>query len=118
MTDHATLAPGDPSFAEMVCAVDVPALAKRIQQQGSRAAIQASTIEILAMAVQLNDLNPIVEKVFTLFATADVLQATRDPQARAPLKAEVSELIFEIADALTALGYPKPTTTNQEKTNV
>lgn len=117
MTEQATLAPGDLTFAEMVNAVDVPALARRIQSQGSRAAIQASTVEILAMAVQLNDLNPIVEKVFKLFTTADALQAQRDPKARAPLRGEVSELIYDIADALTALGYPKPPTTNQEKTN-
>ena len=117
MNEQLATVPAHPTFAEQVLAVDVPALARRIQEQGSRAAIQASTVEILAMAVQLNDLNPIVEKVFKLFTTADALQAQRDPKARAPLRGEVSELIYDIADALTALGYPKPPTTNQEKTN-
>lgn len=118
MTEQATLTPLGPTFAEQVLAVDVPALAKRIQEQGSRAAIQASTVEIMAMAVQLNDLTPIASNIFDLFTTANELQAATDQTKRRELRGVVLRKIDDIAAAVIALGYGKePTTTNEEKTN-
>lgn len=105
-----------PSFAEQVLAVDVPALARRIQQQGSRAAIQASTVEIVAMAVQINDLTPVVASTFDLLVSANQLHDERDQHKRRMLRDLVLRQIDDIASALIALGYDKPTTT-EEKTN-
>lgn len=115
----ATPAPAQPSFAELVLAVDVPALARKIQQQGSRAAMGASTVEIVAMAVQITDLNPIVSDTFDLLVTADALHDERDPAAREVLRASVHKKIRAIAEALLALGYGQqsPTTTEKEQGN-
>jgi hypothetical protein len=116
MNEQLATVPAQPTFAEQVLAVDVPALARRIQEQGSRAAIQASTIEILAMAVQLNDLTPVASNIFDLFTTANKLQAETDQTRRRALRAVVLQKIDVIAAAVLALGYGKEsTTTHPEK---
>ncbi|MGL5166664.1 MAG: hypothetical protein ACRC9K_12330 [Afipia sp.] len=117
MNDQLATKPTHPTFSEQVLAVDVPVLAQRILDGGSRGAIQASTIEIVAMALQLNDMDAVVTATFNMMVSANRLYDEKDPTKREALRELVLIQIKAIEETLIRLGYDNPPTTNEEKTN-
>ena len=103
-----------PSFADQVAAIDAIAVAARIIAQGPRAAIGASTHEIVAMAVRLVALNRLADLTYDLLITVD--QVPTDPRALSALKALVDTKINAVGVSLEALGYAQPETA-QEKSD-
>jgi hypothetical protein len=106
-----------PSFADQVAAIDAIDVAGRIIAQGPRAAIGASTHEIVAMAVRLVALHRLADLTFDMLITVDQVPAVRtDPQALKALKALVDTKINAVGVSLEALGYGQPAT-EEEKTD-
>lgn len=105
-----------PSFAEQVAAVDTAEVAARIAAHGARAAIGASTVELVALARRFMALLTIAELTYDMLATADLLPAQDNAEARHALKVEISQKISVIGASLEALGYGQPTP-EEEKTD-
>ena len=97
-----------PSFADQVALVDATGVAARIAAHGARAAIGASTVEVVAMASRLMALATLADLTFDMLATADLVQEARDAETRRALKAEVSRRISVVGASLEALGYGQP----------
>lgn len=97
------------TFADQVALVDAVAVATRIEVAGSRQAIQASTIEIIAMARRLLRLNDIIDLTHDMLAFSDVVVAQRDRAVRELMRRELKEKISVIGASLEALGYGQST---------
>jgi hypothetical protein len=94
-----------PSFAEQVAATDPAEVAARIAAHGARAAIGASTVELVALAQRFMALLTIADLTYEMLANADRLPAEADAEARRAKKLEVSHQISVIGASLEALGY-------------
>jgi hypothetical protein len=70
--------------------------------------MQASTIEIIAMAKLLCQLGDIVGLTFDMLAFADIVSAQKDRDTRATLRRELTHKISVIGASLEALGYGQP----------
>lgn len=90
---------------EQLQKVDVLATVARILSSGTRGAISASTVEIIAMARFAMDLCAITDLTFEMFLTADSIPDVRDTAACAGIKQEVSDRIAVIGALLEKLGY-------------
>jgi hypothetical protein len=99
------LAPALPTLAEKVAAVDAVEVASRIMAQGSRAAIRASTVEIIALADQLIRLSTLADITFELLTLADRRAPDDKPDQVRALNAAVVQQISDVGAALEALGY-------------
>lgn len=93
--------------------VNAIAAAEAIVAAGPRGAIQASTVEIMAIAMLLLQLCAIADRTYDLFGTADQLEAERDPARRAALRTQVAEQISAIGHRLEALGYGQSSPTKE-----
>jgi hypothetical protein len=103
------------TLADQVALVDVDAVAARIASSGPRFAIQASTIEIIAMAVRIGRLRTIADLTYDMLAFADIVTAQRDRDTRAALRPELSQKISVLGAALEALGYGQSTSPAPEE---
>ncbi|UFZ05480.1 hypothetical protein LQG66_03950 [Bradyrhizobium ontarionense] len=90
-----------PSFADQVLSADPLAAAARIEKQGARAAIAASTVEIVAMALLVMRLKAITDLTYDMFKAADRL----DSVAQDELLRETRLKISVVGASLEALGY-------------
>lgn len=120
--DAPPVAPALPTLAEQVASIsagDVLTIAAAILAGGKRSALQASTVEIMALARAYRDHARLAELTLSLLLTADELQAEGNADRRTALRSAVTTQIDMVAQALTDLGYgrendPPPT----EKENV
>ncbi|WP_316200417.1 MULTISPECIES: hypothetical protein [unclassified Bradyrhizobium] len=99
------------TFADQVAAADPIAAATRIAKLGARAAISASTVEIVAMALLLNQLKAITDTTYDLFKTADHL----DGAVCEDVLRDVSAKISIVGASLEALGYGDDVPQQQEE---
>lgn len=102
-----TQAEGRPTLGDQIAAIDALVVAAEIIAHGSRAAIGASTVEIMAMARHLTRLSDLADLAFDMLATADLIQAQSDPDTRRALQRAVRQKIDVIGVALETLGYGK-----------
>ncbi len=109
------VSPTAPSFAHQVLAIDAIEVASRIAVQGSRAAIGASTVEIVAMAHRLLQLATLADLTFELLTTADLTIAETRPETRKSLTQAVRLKVSDVGAQLEALGYGQ--SQQEEKTN-
>lgn len=104
-------------LAAQIAAVDTTAVAERItghstHQAKQRFAMQASTVEIIAMAAYLLRLQDIADLTFEMFRTADLMDAEpRGSDTRAELRRETLEKIAVVGASLEALGFGRSPTT-------
>lgn len=98
--------PGPPTLADQVAAVDAVAVAARIiATQSTRAAIGASTTEIIAMARLAIQLVKLADLTFDMLTTADAAQDETRPDQKLRLRHAVKLKISDVGAALEALGY-------------
>ena len=118
MTETAeTTAVRTATVADQVALVDADAVAAQIASAGPRFAIQASTIEVMAMAVLIGRLRRIADLTYDMLAFADLVQAQKERDARAAMRRELSNQIAVIGASLEALGYGETTAPQQETLN-
>lgn len=107
-----------------IAAVDPGKVAETITAHSShqakqRFAMQASTVEIIAMAAYLLRLQDIADLTFDMFVTADLMEAApRGSDARAELRRETLEKIAVVGASLEALGFGRtspPTVPNSQE---
>ena len=105
-----------PSFDDQVAAIDATAAAAKMRH-GGRRAIQASVIEIVAVARRLLALDHIAGLVVDMLVAADTAAEEMDAEARAALKRQLTRKIDLVGASLEALGYgaPQPQPQQQEK---
>jgi hypothetical protein len=119
MTESPALAP---TLADQAAAIDAIALAARIVGHGSRAAIGASTVEIIALARSVLTLSHIADLAFDMLSAADRFHAERNLDTRRAMRRAVDEKIDLLGASLEALGYGQPITNQEnleeEKTDV
>lgn len=101
---------------EAMASIDVMAVALRIVSGGPRGAIQASTVEILALAQMALKLCVVTDQTFDMFLTAERALGETNAETRRSIRKTVTGQIATIGVALEALGYGNPTAT-EEKTN-
>jgi len=95
-----------PTLADQVAFVDALKVAALIMSSGPRAAIGASTVEILALAKHLLRLQALADLTYEMLSAADALQAAPpDLGARTRLRREVTQKIGVVGASLEALGY-------------
>ena len=112
MTDQPVIAP---TLADQVAAIDATAVASQIMAYGARAAIGASTVEIIALAYRLQALSALADLTFDMLANADAVQAERNLDNRKALQRTFKARVNSVGAALEALGYgQQPDTTSQE----
>src|SRR5262249_26694024 len=102
MTENAPaapLAPTAPSFDDQVAAVAT------LIARGARAAIGASTIELVAVARHLIALQNVADLTFDMLSSADRLLETKDPDLRRAMQRQVRQKISVVGASLEALGY-------------
>ncbi|ETR79170.1 hypothetical protein X566_15480 [Afipia sp. P52-10] len=118
MTDTASpsLAPASPELAAQIAAVDAIKVAAAIVAQGKRAAVAASTVDVIAMAQLLTALVRITDMTFDMLFTADRLDGEASPIVRRAIADQVRAKIFAVAGELEAIGYSvsNPTITAPE----
>lgn len=90
---------------EAMASIDVMAVALRIVSGGPRGAIQASTVEVLALAQMALKLCVVTDQTFDMFVTADRALQETSPEARRAIRKSVNDRIAAIGAALEALGY-------------
>lgn len=94
-----------PTLADQVAAIDATAVASQIMAYGARAAIGASTVEIVAMAKRLLALSALADLTFDMLATADAVQAERNLDNRKVLQRTFKARVDFVGVSLEALGY-------------
>jgi hypothetical protein len=104
-----------PTIADQAAAIDAAEVAARIVAQGARAAIGASTIEIVAMATRMVRLAALADLTFEMLTLADELQEARDLDARKVLAVKVKRKIDVVGASLEALGYGQQQPPQQEE---
>lgn len=111
-------------LAAQISAVDASAVAESIighatHHAKQRFAMQASTVEIIAMAAYLLRLQDVADLTFEMFTTADQMEAQpRGSDARAELRRDTLEKIAVVGASLEALGFgrsPSTVPTQPEK---
>lgn len=107
------------SYPTLIASVDPVEVASRICAQGSRAAIQASTVEIMALADRLIRLTTVADFTFDLLTTADLALAEKNGDTRAELRKLVRQKIDDVGLALEDLGYGRsPSITSEPGASV
>ncbi|MBW7968150.1 hypothetical protein [Bradyrhizobium sp. BR 10289] len=110
-------------LAAQISAVNPEAVAESIvghssHQAKQRFAMQASTVDIIAMAAFLLRLRDIADRTYDMFKTADLMDdQPKGSNARAELLRETREKIAVVGAALEALGFgrsPPTVPTRQE----
>lgn len=98
-------------LAAQIAAVDPGAVAETItghatHQAKQRFAMQASTVDVIAMAAYLLRLQDIADLTFEMFKTADLMdEQPRGSAARSELLRETREKIAVVGASLEALGF-------------
>lgn len=98
-------------LAAQISAVDASAVAESIvghatHQAKQRFAMQASTVEIIAMAAYLVRLQDVADLTYDMFRTADLMdEQPRGSAARAELLRHTREKIAVVGASLEALGF-------------
>lgn len=98
-------------LAAQIAAVNPEAVAEAItghssHQAKQRFAMQASTVDVIAMAAYLLRLQDIADLTYDLFQTADLMDAEpKGSAARAELRRETLEKIAVVGASLEALGF-------------
>ncbi|ETR79318.1 hypothetical protein X566_01410 [Afipia sp. P52-10] len=115
-TASPSLAPASPELAAQIAAVDAIKVAAAIVAQGKRAAVAASTVDVIAMAQLLTALVRITDMTFDMLFTADRLDGEASPIIRRAIADQVRAKIFAVAGELEAIGYSvsNPTITTPE----
>ncbi|UPJ65264.1 hypothetical protein [Bradyrhizobium sp. 191] len=104
-------------LAAQISAVDAGAVAEQItghssHQAKQRFAMQASTVDIIAMAAYLLRLQDVADMTYDMFKTADLMdEQPRGSAARAELLRETREKIAVVGASLEALGFGRSPTT-------
>lgn len=104
-------------LAAQISAVDASAVAESItghssHQAKQRFAMQASTVDIIAMAAYLLRLQDIADLTYDMFRTADLMdEQPKGSSARAELLRETREKIAVVGASLEALGFGRSPTT-------
>ncbi|MEY9358984.1 hypothetical protein ABH994_001705 [Bradyrhizobium yuanmingense] len=104
-------------LASQISAVDASAVAESIvghssHQAKQRFAMQASTVEIIAMAAYLVRLQDVADLTYDMFETANRMdEQPRGTPARAELRRETLEKIAVVGASLEALGFGRSPTT-------
>jgi hypothetical protein len=106
------------AYPTLVATVDPIEVASRITTHGARGAIQASTVEILALADRLIRLATLADLTADMLATADLALAQNNPETRRALTKLVRQKISDVGASLEALGYGQPQTTPSSQENV
>ncbi|UGA45984.1 hypothetical protein HU230_0008075 [Bradyrhizobium quebecense] len=117
MNDIADAPARQATLSDQVALINPDDVAARIASSSTRFAIQASTIEIIAMARRIEQLRPIVDRTYDMLAFADLVQAQRDRDVRAVMRRELSNKVAVIGASLEAIGYGQPTSTQEEPIN-
>jgi hypothetical protein len=105
-----------PTLADQVAAVDALFVARQIATYGTRTAIQASTVEIMALAQFVMRLSALAELTFDMLAAADAVRDETNLDNRKALQRDFACRVDLVGVSLEALGYGhQPETTNQEK---
>jgi hypothetical protein len=110
-------APAPPTLADRVAAIDAVEVASRIIARGTRAAIGASAIEIIAMAHRLIHLTTLADLTFDMLQSADTAQDETLPEQKRRLRAAVRLKVGDVGAALEELGYGQPETTINQTEN-
>jgi hypothetical protein len=105
---------------EQLALVDVGEVADAIAGNPLRNAMKASTIEIVALALRLRDLEAAASAAFALLTSVDELAEETCFSLRTPsLRALVERHTEALSSALAALGYvPKPKEIVSEPTHI
>ena len=104
-------------LAAQISAVDPEAVAESIvnhstHQAKQRFAMQASTVDIIAMAAFLLRLRDVADRTYDMFNTANLMDAApKGSDARAELRRETLEKIAVVGASLEALGFGRSPTT-------
>ena len=112
-------------LAAQICAVDPEAVAEAIVSHSShqakhRFAMQASIVEIIAMAAFLVRLRDVADRTYDMFKTADAMDdQPKGSPAFQELRRETLEKIAVVGASLEALGFGRSPATvpSQEPTN-
>jgi len=104
-------------FPTLLATIDPVEIASRISIQGTRGAIGASTIEIVALAKHVIQLTTLADLAFDLLTTADLAMAEKQPEIRRSLAHAVRLKVSDLGFALEAIGYGQDQSA-QEKTDV
>lgn len=98
-------------LAAQIASVDPGRVAERItghasHQAKQRFAMQASTVDIIAMAAYLLRLQDVADMTYDMFKTADLMdEQPRGSAGRAELLRETREKIAVVGASLEALGF-------------
>ncbi|RJF70898.1 hypothetical protein [Rhodopseudomonas palustris] len=106
-----------PSIADQAAAIDAIEVASRIVAHGARAAIGASTVEIIALASATIHLAKLADLTFAMMISADAMRAEREPARRLGLGRVLARQIADLGVALEALGYVTPLAQPTEQEN-
>lgn len=104
-------------LAAQIAAVDPGRVAEQItghssHQAKQRFAMQASTVDVIAMAAYLLRLQDIADLTYEMFETANRMdEQPRGTPARAELRRETLEKIAVVGASLEALGFGRVPTT-------
>jgi hypothetical protein len=104
-------------FPTLPATVDPVEVASRISIRGTRGAIGASTIEIVALAKRVLQLTTLADLAFDLLTTADLAMEEKQPEIRRSLAHAVRLKVSDLGFALEAIGYGQDQPA-QEKTDV
>ena len=104
-----------PSLADQIAFVDAVKVASLICAKGPRSAIQASTVDIIAMAQRLLRLSDLADLTYELLAATDTLPPPGP--ALDAVKRLASEKISVIGASLEALGYGQQCQPVQQEEN-
>lgn len=94
-----------PSIADQVAATDAIDAAARVLACGTRSAISASTIEVLALAQAVLQLHGLAQLTLDMLATADQAATTTDRAALGPLLETLQRQAEGIGGHLETIGY-------------
>lgn len=108
-----------PSIADQVAAVDAIAVAARVIASGTRSAMGASTVEILALAQAVMQLHLLAQLTVEMLVTADEAATTTDRAALGPLLETLRNQAEGIGNHLVSIGYAplQQPTTEKEMSN-
>lgn len=109
---------GGVTLADQIAAIDAVETASRIVTRGARAAIGASTVEILAMAKHILQLSTLADLTFDMLSTSDQIEVARSEEERErqrALRNTLAQKVSDVGAALEALGYGQDSTTTTEE---
>lgn len=103
---------------DKVAAVDALDVATRIIANGARAAIGASTVELVALARRTLALQTLADLTFEMIAAIDGIRAGMPPAELAALRRVVDRKASLVEASLEALGFQFPQPQQGEETDV